>query len=122
MYDLERLREREGVYERGRRLGYGLLDRDLERDLDSERGRYESPPPYRLAGGGVRLRPPGPGGPRAGSGGKRLRGGESGGRRERGAGWRRGDGGGEEISTESVAPSRRPVCMWVVAVRAAVAS
>lgn len=93
MYDLERLREREGVYERGRRLGYGLLD--LERDLDSERGRYESTPLNRL-GGGVLLRPPGPGGPRAGGGSGRLRGGESGGRRERGGDWRRGEGGGDE--------------------------
>jgi hypothetical protein len=76
VYERERLRDLEGLYERGRRLGNGERDLDLERD--SERGRYESPPPYPLRGGGVRLRPPTPPPPRTG-GGPRLRGGEGGG-------------------------------------------
>ncbi|KAG8718513.1 hypothetical protein FRC08_005112 [Ceratobasidium sp. 394] len=80
VYERERLRDLDGVYERGRRRAYG--ERDLDRDLDreNERGRYESPPPYPRLGGGVRLRPPPP--PRAKGGGPRRRGGE-GGRLER---------------------------------------
>ncbi|KAG9119461.1 hypothetical protein FRC07_005504 [Ceratobasidium sp. 392] len=72
VYERDRLRDLEGVYERGRRL------RDLDRENDL--GRYESPPPYPLLGGGVLLRPTPRGG---GGGGPRLRGGGEGGRRLR---------------------------------------